>query len=238
MKKYIVIPNGNINIPAVLWGEPTDRLLITVHGDMSHKEDTVIGLAAEHAVAKGYYVLSFDLPEHGERQKNDYLCDPVNCISDLQAVYSYAKTVRPLITLFACSIGAYFSLQAFHEYTIRKSLFLSPAVNMQRVIENMMSGFNITREKLKAESQIELPIGKTLNWDYYTFVTEHPLVFKWNSPISILYGEKDMLVERKDIEAFSLRYNAELTILKDAEHYFHTNMQLNSFEDWINYNLD
>ena len=57
-------------IPAILWGENSGKVLIAVHGNMSHKEDEVIRILAEKMVPKGYQVLSFDLPEHGERKEN------------------------------------------------------------------------------------------------------------------------------------------------------------------------
>ncbi len=55
------------NIPAVLWGDKSEKIFIAVHGNMSNKEDAVIQILAEEADRKGYQVLSFDLPEHGER---------------------------------------------------------------------------------------------------------------------------------------------------------------------------
>ena len=56
------------NIPAVLWGEKSEKVFIAVHGNISNKEDAVIQILAEEANRKGYQVLSFDLPEHGERK--------------------------------------------------------------------------------------------------------------------------------------------------------------------------
>ena len=53
-------------IPAILWGAPSDRVYIHVHGKQSRKE-----YAEEFAVLaeeRGYQTLSFDLPRHGERQ--------------------------------------------------------------------------------------------------------------------------------------------------------------------------
>ena len=53
------------NIPAVLWGEKSSKLIIAVHGNLSNKLDVPISLLAEVAVPRGYQVLSFDLPQHG-----------------------------------------------------------------------------------------------------------------------------------------------------------------------------
>ncbi len=42
--------NFNIsNIPAVLWGDKSERVFIAVHGNISNKEDAVIQILAEEA---------------------------------------------------------------------------------------------------------------------------------------------------------------------------------------------
>ena len=65
-------------IPAVLWGNASDKCFIVVHGDQSNKEDTVIQCFAEIVTARGYQVLSFDLPEHGARLHGKTTCTPHN----------------------------------------------------------------------------------------------------------------------------------------------------------------
>lgn len=238
MKKRLLIHHDCIEIPAILWGNSLDRLIIAVHGDMSNKEDKVIELLAESAISKNYSVLSFDLPEHGDRKNNhDYECNPSHCVSDLRAVYSYVSALSAEIDLFACSIGVYFSLLALHGSSIRKALFLSPVVNMERIIKVMMTGFGVTEERLEREQKIPLPIGKILDWSYYTYVKQHPVNFSWNSSIAILYGSRDALSPREEIEAFSHQCKARLTLLADGEHYFASNEQLSSYKEWLGLNL-
>ena len=42
--------------------------------------------------SKGYQVLSFDLPEHGERKDDtNYLCKVQNCVKDLKSIIVYAR---------------------------------------------------------------------------------------------------------------------------------------------------
>lgn len=236
-KKYLYISNKNITLPAVLWGKPSAKLLIEVHGNLSNKEDTVISMMAQKAVAEGYQALSFDLPMHGERVCEDYECIPENCVSDLRAVYKYAKSIASEISLFACSIGAYFSLLAYHDFDIKQSLFLSPIVNMERIIFNMMDGFKVSEERLKAEKKIQLPIGQTLEWDYYCYVRKNPICFDWKRPTAILYGSDDNLSEWEEISAFAARYQAAVKILEHGEHYFHTENQLQVFDIWADENL-
>ena len=55
------------NIPLILWGEKSKKIIIAVHGNKSNKEDLVIKLLATKACNKDYQVLSFDLPGHGDR---------------------------------------------------------------------------------------------------------------------------------------------------------------------------
>lgn len=237
-KQYINITNNDITIPAVLWGEPSKKLMIEVHGNLSNKEDAVLEIMAQKAVKKGYQALSFDLPMHGDRKDNtEYDCNPQNCVSDLTAVYRYAQSVSSEISLFACSMGAYFSLLAYHDFAVRQSLFLSPVVNMRQIILNMMTGFNVSEARLKEEKRIPLPIGQTLDWDYYRYVCGHPITFDWTMPTAILYGSDDNLTSREDISSFAARYQASVKILDHGEHFFHTEEQLKVFEEWVEENL-
>jgi len=236
-KTHLYISNEDVCIPAIIWGKPSDQLLIEVHGNFSNKEDTVISMMAEKAVAKGYQVLSFDLPKHGERVAEDYECIPENCVSDLIAVYKYVKSLAADISLFACSLGAYFALLAYHHFNIRQSLFLSPVVNMERIISNMMKEFQVSEDRLKTEKQIKLQNGQTLYWDYYCYVRENPICFDWKIPTAILYGSDDNLSEWSEISAFAERYQAAVEFLEHGEHYFHTKEQLQQFGMWIDHHL-
>ena len=236
-KRHFYISNNKIQIPAILWGNQSEKLLIEVHGNLSDKEDTVISMMAQKAVGKGYQALSFDLPMHGERADEEYACIPENCVSDLAAIYEYAKSLVPDIYLFACSMGAYFSLLSYHDIKIKRSLFLSPIVNMERIISNMMEGFQLSEERLKAEHEIRLPTGQTLEWTYYCYVKENPICFEWKVPTAILYGSDDNLSEWEDISAFAERYQSTVKVLEHGEHYFHTEEQLKVFDTWVEENL-
>lgn len=220
------------HIPAILWGNSSDRLFIAVHGNMSNKEDDVIRLLAEKMVPIGYQVLSFDLPQHGERKDETTLCKVQICVEELKLVINYAKSIAKDISLFACSMGAYFSLLAYKDEPIKQVVFLSPVVDMKRIIDNMMKWFQVTKEQLEQKQEIATPIGQTLYWDYYCYVKDNPIV-KWNFNTSILYGLKDELCEKDYILDFSHKFQCSLEIMEDGEHYFHTEKQLAYFLNWI-----
>lgn len=57
------------DIPAIIWGKKSDKIYIYVHGKNGSKEEAE--MFAEKAVDKGFQVLSFDLPEHGERKNEN-----------------------------------------------------------------------------------------------------------------------------------------------------------------------
>ena len=220
------------DIPSIIWGEKSNKVYIAVHGNMSNKEE-VIKILAEKVVNKGYQLLSFDLPEHGER-KNDitYLCKVQNCVKDLKQVIEYAKTKYEEIYLWACSMGAYFSLISYKDEDIKQCLFLSPVVNMKVIIDNMMLWSNVTEEELKEKQEIKTDFGQTLYWDYYKYVKDNPII-NWNKKTFILYGNKDNLQEEKIINDFSTKFNCDLSVSENGEHFFHTEEQLECYRNWL-----
>ena len=123
---------------------------------MSHKADTVIELLAGKAIARGYQVLSFDLPEHGDRKTDPTPCKVAECVRDLETVMEYACARWNHIGLFGCSMGAYFSLLAYRDCNLEQCLFLSPVVDMERLIESMMSWSNVTPDQLREQGDLLL----------------------------------------------------------------------------------
>ncbi|MBR3255837.1 MAG: alpha/beta hydrolase [Clostridia bacterium] len=221
------------NIPSLIWGEKSKKVFIAVHGNMSNKKDEVIKILANRVVSKGYQVLSFDLPEHGERKDDtNYLCKVQNCVKDLNQIIEYARKNYAEINLWACSMGAYFSLLAYKDEDIKQCLFLSPVVNMKVIIDNMMLWSNTTEEKLKEKQEIKTDCGQTLYWDYYEYVNNNPIT-NWNKKTFVLYGNKDNLQDENIIKDFCNNFNCSLSILENGEHYFHTEEQLKLYGNWI-----
>lgn len=222
------------SIPAILWGEPSDRVYIFVHGKMSRKEEAE-GFA-QIADSKGYQVISFDLPEHGERKAEDTRCTVQNAIHDLSSVGDFVLNKWKNVSLFGNSVGAYFSLVAYREFKFEKCLFLSPILDMQDLIRRMLKWFDVTEDLLRARQEIPTPMGETLSWPYYAFVRENPIV-KWSVPTYILYGTNDDLTPRKIVDAFVARFDCHLDVLENGEHYFHTREQMAVVDRWLNQNI-
>ncbi|MBE6024301.1 MAG: alpha/beta hydrolase [Cellulosilyticum sp.] len=219
-------------IPAIIWGVESKRVFIAVHGNGSNKEDTVIELLARQAVANGYQVLSFDLPGHGEYRKRVDMSKVETYINDLNIIMRVAQNRWRKVSLFACSMGTYFSLQAYKEIHLERVLFLSPVVNMLDLIEGMMKGTGVTEQELEKEQTIATPMGMNLYWSYYSYVKAHPIT-SWDPPTYILYGGKDMMCARYRVEAFAEQFECKLRIDESAEHYFYTKEQLESYIRWL-----
>ncbi len=228
VEKHITIDG----IPALLWGGDSPKVIIAVHGNLSSKSDAPIRMLAEEAIPLGYQVLSFDLPEHGDRKDDPALCKPQHAVPDLKQVFAFASARADSISLWANSIGAYFSLLAYTDEVIEQSLFLSPVVDMQRLIQNMMTWFGVTEEQLRGEKEISTPMGLVLYWDYYQYALENPIM-KWRAPTSILYGKKDELCEYDAVSSFCSRFHCRLTLSDRSEHYFHTEEDLAIYREWL-----
>lgn len=218
-------------IPAILWGEPGRRMIMAAHGSHSSKIDDCIWILAEEAVKRGFQVLSFDLPQHGERVYEPDFIMPDQCVRELKAVYAYAKERVEKLSLFGCSMGAYFQLLAFADAEIDRAWFLSPVTDMERIIHNLMGYCRITEEEFREKGMVENDI-EPLYYPYYDYVRSHPIV-KWPHRTYILRGERDTLCEYGRVKFFADRFGCELTEQQGGEHWFHTESQLAFFRAWI-----
>ena len=218
-------------IPAILWGEASDQWILAAHGSHSSKIDDCIWVLAEEATKQGYQVLSFDLPQHGERVYETDFIIPDECVRELKLLYAYAKERTQKVSLFGCSMGAYFQLLAFAEADIDRVWFLSPVTDMERIIHNLMAYCQVTEEELRKRVLIENEI-EPLYYPYYEYVCSHPIT-KWPHQTCILRGEKDTMCEYPYVKQFADRFGCELTVQKDSEHWFHTEQELGFFRDWL-----
>ena len=135
------------------------------------------------------------------------------------------------ISIIANSIGAYFTMVSLANRNIEKAFFISPIVDMEKLIANMMFLENITEEELYEKKEIKTSFGEILSWEYLTFVRKNPI--EWNIPTYILYGEKDNMTSYETILNFTNKTKANLTIMKDGEHWFHTDQQMEFLDNWI-----
>lgn len=135
------------------------------------------------------------------------------------------------ISLIANSIGAYFAMLALQKRRLEKALFISPVLDMERLILDMMQWANVTEQELCEKGEIFTDFGEALSWKYLCFVREHPI--QWNVRTEILYAENDSLISHKTVDEFVKNHNAGLTVMENGEHWFHTEEQIAFLNDWI-----
>lgn len=135
------------------------------------------------------------------------------------------------LTLAANSIGAFFSMSSLDETLIDRAYFISPVVDMKNLIENIMLWTGVSERELAEKQEIPTQFGETLSWAYLTYVREHPVL--WQVPTRILYGAHDNLTSLETIRAFAEKTGAELTVMPDGEHWFHTERQMQFLDQWI-----
>ena len=157
--------------------------------------------------------------------------NPWDAKEEFLSYYNSVSKSYDSVILIANSIGAFFSMSALSKVDISKAYFISPIVDMEKLIKDMMLWANVSEDDLQREKEINTDFGENLSWEYLCYVRSHPI--KWNIPTNILYGEKDNLTSLETISNFSKKIDANLTIMKDGEHWFHTDIQMKFLDDWI-----
>ena len=193
------------------------QLVIYVHGKGGSIEE-----------AKHYQSLFVDFDVIGFDYKSQ---NPWQAKKEFSNFYDQVAKGYDSVILIANSIGAFFSMNGFADRNITKAFFISPIVNMEKLIIDMMNWSNITEEELCNKKEIITEFGETLSWEYLCYVRKHPI--KWNIPTYILYGENDNLTSKETISEFSEQVCAALTIMEDGEHWFHTDSQMKFLDNWI-----
>lgn len=139
------------------------------------------------------------------------------------------------VFLIANSIGAYFAMCTLADKNVVRAFFISPVVDMEKLIFGMMKRANVSESQLKKALTVKTDFGETLSWEYLQYVRAHPI--NWKTPACVLYGEKDVLTDTATITAFTKKIRASLTIMQNGEHWFHTSEQMNFLNDWLIKNI-
>ncbi|MCR4615258.1 MAG: alpha/beta hydrolase [Clostridiales bacterium] len=194
------------------------RVLIYVHGKCGNAEE------AKHYMPLFPY---FDIKGFDYKSNT-----PWEAKEEFKAFFEPLSKEYDRVILIANSIGAYFSMCAGVDKYIQKAYFISPIVDMEKLIRDMMLWANVTEDELKEKGVIHTAFGEDLSREYLSYVISHPV--EWNVPTEILYGGRDNLTSFDTITSFAKRHNAGLTVMEDGEHWFHTEEQMLFLDEWIN----
>ena len=156
---------------------------------------------------------------------------PWEAKEEFSRFFSAQKAHCEKLTLIANSIGAFFALSSLSAALVDAAFFISPVVDMEKLIGNMMQWENVTERELAERSEIPTHFGETLSWDYLCYVRAHPVC--WDVPTHILYGAHDHLTSLETVTAFAEKNGASLTVMPNGEHWFHTESQLAFLDRWM-----
>ena len=156
---------------------------------------------------------------------------PWEAKSEFAAYFDTVSRDHAAVSVIANSIGAFFTMHALAEKQIEKAYFISPLVDMEKLIMDMMAGAGVNESELREKQKIETGFGETLSWEYLCYVRDHPL--RWSAPTRILCGEKDQLTSFETVSSFAGKTGAALTVMPGGEHWFHTDEQMAYLDRWI-----
>lgn len=154
-----------------------------------------------------------------------------------EAAEEFSRLLAPIcetyksVTLIANSIGAYFAMSSLSGMNIERAFFVSPVVDMKRLIENMMVWAGVSEDELREKGSIETAFGETLSWEYLSYARKQQP--DWRVPTHILYGSTDNLTAYETVREFADRSGATLTVMENGEHWFHTEEQMRFLDEWI-----
>lgn len=160
---------------------------------------------------------------------NEYL--PWIVKDKIISVYNRIHEKYERILVIANSIGAYFAMLALQNCDIEKALFISPILDMEKLILDMMKWAGVSEKELFEKGEISTDFGETLSWEYLSFVRDNPIT--WNIPTEILYAGNDNLTSRQTVNDFLFSHDANLTVMENGEHWFHTDEQLSFLNRWM-----
>lgn len=215
--------------PYLCYGQTSDQVCLFLHGQSGHKEEGE--RFAQIANPKGWQVVAIDLPQHGQRQGGAEPFLPWVVVPELEQVWQELQRRWKRIALRANSIGAWLAMLALAGKPVDTCLFVSPVVDMENLIQTMMTWAGVTEERLEREREIPTDFGQTLSWDYLKYVRQHP-VHALSAHTNILYGDQDNLVPQPVVECFARAEGAHLTVYPGGEHWFHTPEQMKVMGTW------
>ena len=193
------------------------NLIIYIHGKGGSADES----AHYKSLFPDYDIVGFDYrsstPWDAKKEFSDYFDSVTNGYDE--------------VCLIANSIGAFFSMNALGEKPIKKAYFISPMVNLEKLICNMMMWAGISEEVLREKKEIATNFGETLSWEYLCYVRENSI--EWKIPTQILYGSTDNLTTLETMQEFADKVGATITVMDGGEHWFHTEEQMNFLDRWI-----
>ncbi len=188
----------------------------------------VHGMGGSPEEAAHYRQLFPDCEVHGLDYRSSV---PWEAGKEIRAAVEALSEKADGVLLIANSIGAFFCMHARLDGLVCEAFFISPIVDMEKLIEGMMAKAGVTEALLEQKGVIETGTGEPLSWEYLRYVRTHPI--EWTVPTHILCARRDVFTPTETFRAFAEAHGASLTVMENGEHWFHTGEQMRFADDWI-----
>jgi len=204
-----------------------ENLVIFGHGFAGHKDNKAAERLAGKLISKnkGFAVLTFDLPCHGEDIKKRLTLD--DCINYYDIVVKQSKEVLGAQKLYinATSFGAFLVLKYISEKgnPFEKMVFRSPAVNMYRVVTTALVTPEI-QEKLSKNKEAMIGFDRKviINQQFLDDLENTKLLERdfmdYADDILILHGTKDEIAPFEDSKMLAEENVIEFIPIEGADH--------------------
>ena len=138
------------------------RAILYVHGMGGSAQE------AEHyrRICPGFEVIGVDYEGYVPETVRD----------TIRRYYDDARGKYESVSVIANSIGAYFSMLALGGREVAKAMFVSPVLDMERVILDMMEQAGVSEQELREKGEIPTASGQVLAWKHW-FHTEEQVAF-------------------------------------------------------------
>ena len=194
-----------------------EKVILYIHG----KNGSYMEVEQYRKNCMGFYMIGID-----------YQDDVPWVVQDqIRAAYDKACEKYNHIYIIANSIGAYFAMYTLQTCDIEKAFFISPVLDMERLILDMMGWADVSEKELCEKEEIITVFGEKLSWAYLCFVRANPIT--WHNPTEILYAGNDTLISRQTVDMFVSSHHAALTVMENGEHWFHTDEQIAFLDSWM-----
>ena len=137
-----------------------EEIVVYVHGKGGSAQE------AEHykALIPNCEVIGFDY--HAQ--------SPWEATEEFSGFFTAVQKRCGKLTLVANSIGAFLSLSSLNEKLVDTAYFISPVVDMEQLICNMMQWADVSEAELAEKLEIPTTFGEPLSWKSLCYVREHP----------------------------------------------------------------
>ncbi|MBS5582683.1 MAG: alpha/beta hydrolase [Megasphaera sp.] len=235
MEKKFQINEDGMSIHCKLLTKDSDthtrtfsHIVLVTHGFGSSKDTAGTVHFAEHLTGKykGYGVIAFDWPCHGEDARKKLTID--ECLSYVTHVITYAKKEfqAKTIDMYATSFGAYIILRyiltignPFHKIAMR-----SPGINMYETMSHHIGEEGLRLLKKGKDIQIgfdrKMKIDRSFLQDLKEFNVMDKEYFEYADDMLILHGTNDDMIPISISQEFAENNVIEFIPIEGANHPF------------------